>query len=117
MSNHREFTTANLNAASGGAITSTGQSASVHVGGYSEAIAMLNVTAASGTTPTLDVKLQTSYNGTDWYDIATAFTQATAVSKQAGLKATNLGQFLRAVWTIGGTTPSFTFDLNLSLKS
>lgn len=107
-----------LNLATAGGITATQNSAAVNAGSYQEAVLYLNTTAASGTTPTLNVKLQTSYNGTDWYDIpSAAIVQVTGVIKSIPLIVTGgLGQYVRAVQTIGGTTPSFTYDLDLVLK-
>lgn len=72
--------------------------------------AQLNVTATSGTTPTLDVVLEDSLDGTNWNTIGT-FTQATAVARQAINVTTPFAERVRARWTVGGTTPSFTFDL------
>jgi len=70
---------------------------------------VLDITAASGTNPTLDVTVQTSRDGSTWYS-AGAFTQATATSTQR--KTFALDRYVRAQWTIGGTdTPTFTFDL------
>ena len=87
------------------------------VGPYNEAVMFLDVTAASGTSPTLDVKIQTSPdNGTTWFDEGTAFTQAVAATKEIK-KITNFGDIIRAVCTIGGTTPSFTFSLKMVGKS
>lgn len=70
----------------------------------------LDVTAAGGTSPTLDVKLQHSPDGGKWSDLGTAFAQKTGVSRE--VKAfTQLHGYLRVVWTIGGTGPSFTFSV------
>ncbi len=77
----------------------------------------LNVSAASGTIPTLNVKIQDSPNGTDWYDLPSmAFTQATGVTSQRLSFAGPLGLYVRAVQTIGGTTPSFTYSLDAILN-
>lgn len=75
----------------------------------------INVTAASGTTPNLVVKLQDSPDGgTTWYDVSSA-TAMTAVSTQAfriNLSATPASDLLRIAWVITGTTPSFTFKVD-----
>lgn len=85
----------------------------------------LNVTAASGTTPTLDIKIQNKCQVTGiYYDITGAsFTQKTAATTDflaiepsltaAANKAISqvLAPCFRAVCTIAGTTPSFTFSL------
>jgi hypothetical protein len=97
--------------------TVTGQSAGVEVEAYGEAQALLNVTAVAGTGPTLDVRFQTSDDGADWYDLGGSFAQQSAVNKPAVLKLTTIGRYLRAVWTIGGTGPSFTFTLKVVAKT
>lgn len=81
-------------------------------GDWSKFRAQLNVTAASGTTPTLDVVIEDSFDGTTWNQVA-AFTQKTAVSVQAVDVTGLFTDQLRVRWTIGGTTPSFTFDVKL----
>lgn len=97
--------------------TATGNSSAVEVGEYTEALVTLNCTAASGTTPTMTVKVQTSDDkGTTWYDLPSGgFTQLTAAGKQA-LQITCFGDYIRALWTIGGSTPSFTFVMNVTGK-
>lgn len=72
----------------------------------------VDVSAASGTTPTLDISIQWSMDGTIWSPAATpdTFTQITAVSsavKTFAVKAPNY----RVVYAIAGTTPSFTFSV------
>jgi hypothetical protein len=67
----------------------------------------LDVTAASGTSATLDVTIEELVNG-QWYTLAT-FTQSTAAGRKAVSVSGPAGRKLRAAWTIGGTTPSFTF--------
>lgn len=88
--------------------------------------AQLDVTAASGTTPTLDVVIEDTLDGTNWNTIAT-FAQKTAVGVEVinahpekAESATFQPLFARRWrirWTIGGTTPSFTFSVAASLKS
>jgi hypothetical protein len=89
------------------------------------AIFYLNVTAASGTTPTLTWRIQWSYDGgTTWIDydttnLQTASITTTGASKlivYPGITTTANAQLglplprnFRTAWTIGGTTPSFTF--------
>lgn len=69
---------------------------------------VLAITAASGTSPTLDVVVQTSRDGSTWYT-AGAFTQATTTGTQR--KTFALDRYVRLQWTIGGSdTPTFTFS-------
>ena len=70
--------------------------------------AFINITAASGTNPTLDVYLEESYdNGTTWTTIWTA-PRKTGISSIQVPPMAVCGR-RRWSWTIGGTTPSFTF--------
>lgn len=70
----------------------------------------LDVTAASGTTPTLDVIVETSPDGaTEWQTVAT-FAQKTGVSYERNVFP-GCDRFVRAKYTIGGTNPDFTFSL------
>ncbi|GAB4245695.1 MAG: hypothetical protein OHK0028_23650 [Deltaproteobacteria bacterium] len=77
-----------------------------------QSAAILQSSAGTGTNPTLDVKLQDSADGsTGWADIAgAAFTQVTNAAPAAQIvkfNASNARRYVRAVVTIGGTTPSF----------
>lgn len=87
----------------------------------------LDITAVSGTAPTLDVKLQAKVGGV-YIDIAgAAFAQKTGtgtdelvvypgVAETANESVSDvLPRIFRAVATIGGATPSFTFALTASL--
>ena len=106
-------------------------------------VVVLDVTAASGTTPTLDVYIQGSYDGVNWTDIG-HFTQVTAAGRRylsikprqdtATTTATedwaeqvrNLAAgsvrniaapcLIRADAVIGGTTPSFTFAVSAVVR-
>jgi len=71
-------------------------------------VLQLNVTAASGTAPTLDVVVQDTVDGTNWNTIAT-FEQATDVKREVIRLTTAFTDRLRVVGTIAGTDPSFTF--------
>ena len=94
-----------------GAQTVNGQSNPIEASEYLEAHALLDVTVVSGTSPTLDLVIETSPDKVSWF-IHTTFSQKTAVGKDFKTLS-NLGRFLRARWTIGGTTPSFTFSVAL----
>lgn len=74
--------------------------------------AQLDVTAASGTSPTLNVVLEDTLDGTNWNVIGT-FAQRTAAGREVITVTTPFSDQLRARWTVGGTTPSFTFSLSL----
>jgi hypothetical protein len=72
----------------------------------------LHVTAASGTTPNLVAKTQHSVDGSTWVDLAT-FTAVTAAPASQRVATTGtVNRYLRAQFTITGTSPSFTFHLS-----
>lgn len=100
--------------AAAGALTATANTNKVNAGGYGTAKAFLNITAVSGTTPTLVVKFQDSFDGTNWVDVASgAFSSQNATGINS-LVLSNVGPYLRAVQTVGGSSPSFTFDLYIA---
>lgn len=70
----------------------------------------LDVTAASGTTPTLDVVIEDTLDGTNWNVVGT-FAQKTATGREVINITTPFHGQMRVRWTIGGTTPSFTFSV------
>ena len=79
------------------------------------ALVVLNASAGTGTTPTLDVKLQHSDDNSTYADVTGgAFTQVTDVAGSAGVQVkkisvSDLKRYVRAIGTIAGTTPSFDF--------
>lgn len=70
----------------------------------------LDVTAVSGVGPTLNVVIEDTLDGTNWYVVGT-FAQKAAVGREVVNLSTPFTDQLRARWTIGGTTPSFTFSV------
>ena len=88
----------------------------VDASNFYEGLFFLDVTAVSGTSPTLDVVIETydELSG-KWFPIAT-FSQFTATGSELKT-ATGLGQALACRYTIGGTEPSFTFSVGAILKS
>lgn len=97
--------------------TADGQSDAKDLGTYAEALGIAKVTAVGGTGPTLDIKFQTSDNSTDWVDLGDSFAQITATGNYLKKLSANFGKYVRAVYTLGGTTPSFTFSLQVVAKS
>ena len=77
--------------------------------------ATLVISAVTGTNPTLDLTLETTADGTNYYTVGTFAQQTTT---QAGLARIfgPLGATCRWKWTIGGTTPSFTFAVTSTLS-
>lgn len=81
-----------------------------HYGAYSSIRAQLEVTAASGTTPTLDVTIEDTLDGTSFNTIGT-FTQATGTTREVINITSTFGDRLRVAWALGGTAPDFTFSV------
>ena len=100
--------TLDLTLAASASRTATGNGSAIEAGDKAVARLTLNCTARTGTTPTLDVTIQTSADGTTWRSAGT-FTQVTAVGSQRA--SFSLDRFVRAAWTVGGTTPNFTFSI------
>jgi hypothetical protein len=74
--------------------------------------AQLNVTAVAGTGPTLDVVLEDTLDGTTWNVIGT-FAQKTGPGREVINVTSPFTDRLRARWTVAGTTPSFTFAVDV----
>lgn len=72
---------------------------------------ILTVSAASGTSPTLDVAIQTRRNASDTWRTVGSFAQATAAGAERKCFA-GIDREVRAVATLGGTSPSF--DVSVS---
>src|SRR5512146_762689 len=102
------------------------------VEGFTQAMLQLKVSAASGTSPTLDLYLQTRLPDASTYTDLAHFVQATttgssyvsmvtggnlaAATSDASLAAATVNAIAfqgnwRLKWVIGGTNPSFTFSV------
>src|SRR5579872_6854965 len=94
--------------------TATGNSGAIAVGSGAANLELEpEVTAASGTSPTMTLSIQWSDDGTNFgnNDGSTdAFAQVTTtgnVTKSIPVRA----PYMQLTWTIGGTSPSFTFSV------
>lgn len=97
--------------------TSTVTGSAVDVRGYTGPLLVVqDVGAVTGTTPTLDGKIQDSADGsTGWADVTGAtFAQVTAANniQSIAVQADQTKGYIRYVGTIAGTTPSFTCGVN-----
>jgi len=86
------------------------------LGDYDEVVGYLDVTAASGTSPTLDINFQNSVDGGTVFFTHTSFTQATGTTTERKVFTAPNGIDGRMQVTLGGTTPSFTLTLRLECK-
>lgn len=97
--------------------TSTVTATGIDISGYKGGLVIQQlVGVVSGTTPTLNGKLQSSPDNSTWSDISGAtFTEVTASDsfQKIGIDVTQAAKYLRYVGTIAGTTPSFTMGVVL----
>lgn len=94
--------------------TGTGTAVTALAATAKGASAHLHVLSLTGTTPTLDVKVEHSPDGTTWATLLT-FSQVTPTSPMFARQVTSptaaVDKQLRASWTMAGTTPNAVFAL------
>lgn len=92
-------------------VTATGNGTGVDIGDYIGTLKiMASVEAVSGTTPTLDLKVQDSPDNSAWTDVTNgAFTQVTTSDafETLHLDTRAMDQYIRIVDTAGGTSPVY----------
>ncbi|MET8297402.1 hypothetical protein ABZW02_25590 [Streptomyces sp. NPDC005180] len=82
-------------------------------GAATVALLAVHVSAASGTTPTLDAVLEESADGSSWTTVTgSGITQLTAAGNRLSAGGVTKN-YVRATLTIGGTTPSFTCSASI----
>lgn len=101
--------------------TGAGQSAALDlVAGFTSLDLTLVITAASGTSPTLAVTVETSDDGaTDWQAVTPhaddkaigATFESAATTGVQRVTFPGCRQYVRVSWAIGGGSPSFTFSV------
>src|SRR4051794_26821017 len=94
-----------------GAVTATGQSTGVDVGGAPTLRAQVQVSAATGTSPSLTVTIQTSHdNGaTDAWRTAGAAYGALTAAGNSPYQCFVVDRYVRVSYVVSGTTPNITF--------
>ncbi|WP_407310527.1 hypothetical protein [Desulfosporosinus sp. SB140] len=113
VNNTQEFT---LHAT--GAETASGNSGTFDVSENKEGLLIIDITAASGTTPTANFYFETL----DFLSGKYVTVPGVTIAQQTGVATvttavTNFGEKIRLRWVLGGTTPSFTFTAGLTAKS
>ena len=101
-----------------GAVTSTATSSAIDLLEYDgDVLLVLDCAAGTGTSPTLDVKITNSDASSGTYtDLSGAtFTQVTdsASMQTLVISKDSAERFIKIVQTITGSSPSFTFSINL----
>ena len=77
-------------------------------------VLLVNVTAVSGTLPTLDIEVEVSSNQNTWFKVS-KFARITATG-QYPKEMKSFPRYMRLNYSIGGTDPSFTFDIQVTGK-
>ena len=100
------------------AVTSTATSSAIDLLEYDgDVLLILDSAAGGGSSPTLDIKLTESDATSGTYtDLSGAtFTQVTgsASMQTLAINKDSSKRFIRIVQTIGGSSPTFTFSINL----
>lgn len=93
-----------------GALTASGQTAAIDVGGAPTLRCQVRVSAVSGTSPSVTVTVQTSHDAgaTDaWRTAGSAFSAITAVG-DSPWQSFVVDRYVRVSYTVSGTTPSLT---------
>lgn len=116
MSGEKKFRWGPVNLTTTGGVVSNDYMLSVDVSAWSKALCQLTVLAASGTNPTLDLKMVDGpENDSMFFDDTPdgAFDQMTGSGKKR-VVITDFMQFLNYAYEIGGTdTPKFTIILDV----
>lgn len=97
--------------------TATGQGTSVDLKDFDgDLLLLLDSSVGTGTSPTLDVTLEESSDDSTFTALSgSAFSQVTDSSASQQKLAINKDaakRYVRVKYTLGGTTPSFTFSVN-----
>lgn len=89
--------------------TATGNSGPIDVSMADQLRIYLRITAVGGTSPTLVLSVEDSPDGTNWYQVG-SFASKNAAGSDVLNVTVPFSDTLRLTWTMGGTTPSFTFE-------
>jgi hypothetical protein len=95
--------------------TATGNGTGVDLNDYDgDVVFVLDSAAGTGTSPTLDVTVEASADNSTFTALSgVAFTRVTTTAGRQKLVMNHddVARYVRIVYTIGGTTPSFTFSV------
>lgn len=96
--------------------TATGQTSGIDLQTYDgDVVFLLDSAAGSGTSPTLNVTIEDSADNSSFAAISgAAFTQVTgtASAQKLVINKDSARRYVRVKYTIGGSSPSFTFSVN-----
>ena len=96
--------------------TATGQTSGIDVRDYDgDLVFILDSAAGGGSSPTLDVTIEDSADNSSFSALSgAAFTQVTGTASAQTLEvdANGCKRYVRVKYTIGGSSPTFTFSVN-----
>ena len=98
-------------------VTSSGNTADIDVGRFICGEICLDVTAVSGTNPTLDVYIEGKDQLSGKYKVLFSQTGINAVGTYWFTITTLAFKYIRVRWVVGGSSPSFTFSVGMEGKS
>lgn len=98
--------------------TANGNSGTFDVSNSVEGLLVIDITAVSGTSPTINFFFETL----DFLSGKYVAVPSVSIAQQTGVAtvtaaATNFGEKVRLRWVVGGTNPSFTFTAGFTAKS
>lgn len=97
--------------------TASGNSGTpVDLSAYDVGVIVVNITAVSGTSPTLTVNFQVCQDKAGTICVSHTATSSLTTTGTTLLKVNQYGRYANISYTIGGTTPSFTFSVYGAFK-
>ena len=102
--------------ASSAAYTATGNSSVIDLGAYDVGNIIVNITAVTGTSPTLTVNFQVCADNACAISVNHTSSSSLTTTGQTLLKVNQFARYVRVNYTIGGTTPSFTMSIYGAFK-
>jgi len=97
--------------------TASGNTGDIDVGRFICAEVCLDITAVSGTSPVLNVYLEGKDQLSGKYKVIWSVENISSTSTHWLTITTLAFRYIRARWTISGTSPSFTFSIGMEAKS
>jgi hypothetical protein len=90
----------------------SGNSGAIALGKALNVSVEVDITAQSGTTPTLDLSIEWSMDGVVFAvpQPVDSFTQILGTTPKVIKQFATKAPFFRLVWTLGGTSPNYTFS-------
>ena len=98
-----------------GTFTASGNTADIDLSDFSAVELEFKVTAASGTSPTLDLYFEGKFEATGSYKVLASQTGITGAGTWFATVNPLIFRYVRVRWVVGGTSPSFTFTVAAQL--